>query len=509
MQLVWAVPAQLTHIIAARFKARRRIRHSLALRLMVESESQLVARRPKGAVRVFLITILATASACLILSCSNLLPSHSRSLPTLLGNPFEPDLQDEQKINQPDQSERLQGYSFGSSGGSDGSGSVDPGVVSADAFRDTDDVRRLRRGNDYVGRTAGIYRGDDPNGALRRGSDYDGRNSDGGGNTFGRRSGGGQPVGGYGGVGGGSDGAVTGGGGGGGFGADGGGANLAAGSGTLNYNVNILNGQGSDVSGALSAINSPVAGFGSDLVGGDITSSLNQNIRDIQKLQQQFSAPEHARRRTKLALLRRDDKMLQSRLLDTLKLQESEMVAETAAVKRVAKSLQRLRGNTQQELKQHATVEQVDKAMFAVKRLAAMQRAEYKSLMQTKAQPGPPGKPGPAGAMGQPGLPGPEGPAGRDGLNGSPGSIQQLVPVGLPQQQLSVAPAGHWADENLFRRRSPAASRARLAFLPPSLPPAIPPPYVPFPNRIETLPNGVKCVLQRRCGRACLLWRAI
>jgi hypothetical protein len=138
-----------------------------------------------------------------------------------------------------------------------------------------------------------------------------------------------------------------------------------------------------------------------------------------------------------------------------------------------------------------------------------MQRAEYKSLMQTKAQPGPPGKPGPAGAMGQPGLPGPEGPAGRDGLNGSPGSIQQLVPVGLPQQQLSVAPAGHWADENLFRRRSPAASRARLAFLPPSLPPAIPPPYVPFPNRIETLPNGVKCVLQRRCGRACLLWRAI
>ena len=95
MHLVWAVPAQLTHIIAARFKARRRFRHSVALRLMVESESQLVARRPKGAVRVFLITILATASACLILSCSNLLPSHSRSLPTLLGNPFEPDLQDE------------------------------------------------------------------------------------------------------------------------------------------------------------------------------------------------------------------------------------------------------------------------------------------------------------------------------------------------------------------------------------------------------------------------------
>ena len=54
-----------------------------------------------------------------------------------------------------------------------------------------------------------------------------------------------------------------------------------------------------------------------------------------------------------------------------------------------------------------------------------------------------------------------------------------------------------------------SAQHSRLGFLPPSLPPANAPPYVPFPNRIETLPNGVKCVLQRRCGRACLLWRAI
>jgi hypothetical protein len=269
------------------------------------------------------------------------------------------------------------------------------------------------------------------------------------------------------------------------YGGSGGGANFATGTGTLNYNVNILNGQGSDAATSLSAINSPVAGFGSDLVGGDITSSLNQNIRDIQQLQQQFSAPEHARRRTKLALLRRDDKMLQSRLLDTLKLQETEMVAETAAVKKVAQSIQRLRGRTQEELQQHATVEQVNKALFAVKRLAAMQKAEYKSLMQTKAQRGAPGKPGADGARGAPGPAGPAGMNGRNGLNGSPGSIQQLVPVGRPQKQLS------------------AASRARLAFLSPSLPPSIPPPYTPFPNRIETMPNGVKCVVPRRCWRAC------
>ena len=177
--------------------------------------------------------------------------------------------------------------------------------------------------------------------------------------------------------------------------------------------------------------------------------------------------------------------MLQSRLLDTLKLQETEMVAETAAVKKVAQSIQRLRGRTQEELQQHATVEQVNKALFAVKRLAAMQKAEYKSLMETKAQRGPPGKPGADGARGAPGPAGPAGMNGRNGLNGSPGSIQQLVPVGRPQQHLS------------------AESRARLAFLSPSLPPSIPPPYTPFPNRIETMPNGVKCVVPRRCWRAC------
>ena len=192
-------------------------------------------------------------------------------------------------------------------------------------------------------------------------------------------------------------------------------------------------------------------------------------------------APQHALRRSKLAVLRRDDKMLQSRLLDTLKLQESQIVAETAAVKRLSASLQRLRGRTQEELQQRATTAQLNDATFDLKRLAAMQKAEYKSLMLTKAQPGPPG------------LPGPRGLPGRNGINGSPGSIQELVPVS--RNRLSAVPPGHWADEGLFRRSHPASARARLSFLPPSLPPAIPPPYQPFPNKIETLPNGVKCVL--------------
>jgi hypothetical protein len=256
-------------------------------------------------------------------------------------------------------------------------------------------------------------------------------------------------------------------------------------SGNLNYNVNIVNGQSKRNSGALTYITSPVAGYGSDLVGGDITSSLNRNIHDIQKLQQQFSAPEHARRRSKLALLRKDDKMLQSTLLDTLKLQERQMNAETAATKRLAVSIQHLRGRTQQELGQRATTSQLDAALFDLKRLAAMQREEYESLMRLKAQPGPPGLPGPAGP---PGL------NGRDGINGSPGSIQQLVPVRRYRLSSGNVASGHWVDEALFQRKSSLSSGPALSFLPKSLPPAIPPPYEPFPNRVETLPNGVTCV---------------
>jgi hypothetical protein len=467
---------------------------------MVQSQSHNIANRARGSSRVFVIVILAIATTCLILSQSiTLKPLHSLFHGSLLGDPFEPDSQDEQPINQPDHSERLQSYVYGLAGESDGSGSTVSSGTSMDARQDTDDVRHLRRSGDYA------------QGGDRHVRD-DGRRSDRsykdgpGASTFVRNT-------------------------------------LAP---SENYNVNIINGQGSDVSSPLSYITSPAAGFGSDLVGGDITSSLNHNIRDIQKLQQQFSAPERARRRSKLAQLHTDDKMLQSRLLDTLKLQESQMIAETDAVKRLSLSLQHTRQRQQQELDQRATTSQLNELRFDLKRLAAMQKAEYKSMLQTKAKPGPPGLPGPRG---------PPGANGHNGLNGSPGSIQQLIPVrrhrlaAAPQthwvspdgqrswdihppippphrrcqdddlscnsqnnpntwgsarkesdaevrrHRLAAVPSGHWADEALFRHNSPAIGSSGLSFLPPSLPPAIPPPYVPFPNRIETLPNGAKCVV--------------
>ena len=400
---------------------------------MVQSQSRSFTIRLRGSSRVLVISILAVSTACLILSRSISL-QHDESQRSLLGNPFEPDSQDEQKINQDGQSERLlrQSYDFGDT--SNGVRSSDTHGASRDAVRDTDEVRDLRRhsyGSNQQARTG------------TGSSDFANNHA------------------------------------------------THATSGNRNYNVNIVNGQGSDVSGALSYITSPVAGYGSDLVGGDITSSLNRNIRDIQKLQQQFSAPEHARRRSKLASLRRDDKMLQSTLLSTLKLQESQMNAEAAATKRLTASLQNLRGRTDQEMEQRATTSQLNTAMFDLKRLAAMQRAEYKSLMQIKSQPGAPGLPGP---------PGPPGLNGHNGLNGSPGSIQQLVPVRRNRlarlHRLSSVPSGHWADKDLFEHKSPAAAdRSGLSYLPPSLPPAIPAPYVPFPNRVETLPNGVKCVV--------------
>jgi hypothetical protein len=478
---------------------------------------------------VFVISILAVSTFCLILSRVISL-QHDASQRSLLGNPFEPDSQDEQKINQDGQSERLlrQSYDFGDT--SNGVRSGNTHGASRDAVRDTDEVRDLRR-DSY---------GSDQQARAGTGSSNFGNNH----------------------------------------------ATYAA-SGNRNYNVNIVNGRSSDVSGALSYITSPVAGYGSDLVGGDITSSLNRNIRDIQKLQQQFSAPEHARRRSKLASLRRDDKMLQSTLLSTLKLQESQMNAEAAATKRLTASLQNLRGRTEQEMEQRATTSQLNTAMFELKRLAAMQRAEYKSLMQIKAQPGAPGLPGP---------PGPPGLNGHNGLNGRPGSIQQLVPVrrnrlvtspdgqrswdihppippphrrcqdddlscnsqnnpntwgsarrdpnagaraGMRQalaqqrhmppspgdaegpygsvrqsgavrlQHISSVPSGNWADKDLFEHKSPAADRSGLSFLPPSLPPAIPPPYVPFPNRVETLPNGVKCVVFILIAGMCIYYSVI
>lgn len=393
----------------------------------VECRSQNVARRPRGSSRLFVVAILAVATCCLILARSiSHPPAHSPN--SLLGDPFEPDSQDEQMINPSDHSERLLTY----------------GGTTRDTRRDTDDIRRLRRSDGYDrGDDAPAYAELHPSSGIRGAVSGDKRGS-------GNADGGLMPY-------------------------------SASASGASNYNVNALNGQDSDISGALSYISSPVTGYGSDVVGGDITSSLNRNIRDIQKLQQQITAPQHALRRSKLAVLRRDDKMLQSRLLDTLKLQESQIVAETAAVKRLSASLQRLRGRTQEDLQQRATTAQLNDAMFDLKRLAAMQKAEYKSLMLTKAQPGPPG------------LPGPRGLPGRNGINGSPGSIQELVPVS--RNRLSAVPPGHWADEGLFRRSHPASARAGLSFLPPSLPPAIPPPYQPFPNKIETLPNGVKCVL--------------
>jgi hypothetical protein len=391
----------------------------------VECRSQNVASRPRGLSRLFVVAILAVATGCLVLSRGlSHPPAHSPI--SLLGDPFEPDSQDEQMINPSDHSERLMTY----------------GGTTGDTRRDTDDIRRLRRSDGYDGGDAAAYAEHDPSSRSR-------------GTISGDKSGSGN-----------ADGGLM--------------PYSASASGASNYNVNVLNGQGSDISGALSYIASPVTGYGSDVVGSDITSSLNRNIRDIQKLQQQITAPQHAIRRSKLAVLRRDDKMLQSRLLDTLKLQQSQIVAETAAVKHLSASLQRLRGRTQEELQQRATSAQLNDAMFDLKRLAAMQKAEYKSLMQTKAQPGPPG------------LPGPRGLPGRNGINGSPGSIQELVPVS--RNRLSVVPPGHWADEGLFRRSHPASARAGLSFLPPSLPPAIPPPYEPFPNKIETLPNGVKCV---------------
>jgi hypothetical protein len=259
-----------------------------------------------------------------------------------------------------------------------------------------------------------------------------------------------------------------------------------------------LNGQGGDLLDSLSYIASPVAGYGSDAVGGDITSSLNRNIRDIQRIQQKFSAHDRARRHSKLALLRNDDQMLQSRLLDTLKLQERQIIAETAALKEVATSVQRLRGQTQHALEQRATTTQMNDAIFDLKRLSAMQQEEYKSLLEVKAKPGPPGPPGLPGERGLPGL------NGRNGLNGSPGSVQ-LLSTHPRHGQLSAFPSGHWADENLLRRSSPDTGSVQLAFLPSSLPPSIPQPYVPFPNRIETLPNGVKYVKRRsQCTVFCV-----
>jgi hypothetical protein len=408
--------------------------------VMVERHFKNITSRSRGASRVFIIAMLATATVCFIVSrSSGLKPSQSLAHGFLLGDPFEPDAQDEQSISQPDHSERLQSIVYGRD---TDSGSSSAYETSVDARRDTDEVRQLRRIGDYTQRS---HYGDD-----RHRSNGDGQRS-GPTNT---------------------DVPIT--------------ARFAnkADAQLDNYNVNIINGEDSDLSSPLSYISSPVAGLGSDIVGGDITSSLNQNIRDIQKLQRQFSAPQRARRRSRLVQLNKDDKMLQTRLLDTLKLQESQTIAETSAIKRLAMQLQRMRERSQQELDQRATTIQVNDVMFDLKRLAAMQKAEYKSLMQTKAQPGPPGLPGP---------PGPPGANGHDGLNGSPGSIKQLIPI--PQNRLAAAPAGHWADQALFRRGSPATGSAGLAFLTPSLPPAIPPPYLPFPNRVETLPNGATCVL--------------
>lgn len=417
---------------------------------MVESQSQSSASRARGASRVFIISILAIAVACLILSLSiSLTPSHLQTHGSLLGDPFEPDAQDEQAISQPDHSERLQSDAYETSGRTFDSGSSNGDGTSVDARRDTDEVRHLRRNSDYT------QRSDRQNGY---GQDRDGHY----GNDHYRGDRRNTDI---------SDASRSG--------------NKAAAQ-TDNYNVNIISGQGNVDSSPLSYITSPVAGFGSDLVGGDITSSLNENIRDIQKLQQQFSAPQRARHRSRLAQLNKDDKMLQSRLLDTLKLQESQMIAETAAVKRLAISLQHMRQRTQQELDQRATTDQVNDVMFDLKRLAATQKAEYKIVMKTKAQPGPPGIPG------LPGPPGPPGAKGHNGINGSPGSIQQLIPI--RRHRLTAIPSGHWADQALFRQSSRASSSAGLAFLSPVLPPAIPPPYLPFPNRVETLPNGATCV---------------